>query len=105
MPRCDYGLLVLYVTETVETDVYGHIIPPNERVAQCIYLESYKERKDGTLYYFEKKKSALISAYCMASICPADDFRDVIRQKKVEKMLFISNDMHVSLTEYMRDEL
>ena len=62
MPECPYYLAELltdiYITEKNETDVYGHTIPPNERVAKCRYLETHSERKDGTLYYFEAKKIA-----------------------------------------------
>ena len=65
-------------------------MPPNERIAQCLYLESHTERKDGTLYYYKTKKMALISAYCMAGICPADDFRDVVRHKKTEKCCLLA---------------
>ena len=60
----------IYKTEAAEKDNYQHEIPASQRVMKCIYLELFRESKDHDIYYIEEKKVTLISAYCIAGICP-----------------------------------
>ena len=61
---------IIYETEESEKDDYNHEMPAHHKVITCSYLEVHKDIKEGTIYYIEQKKKAVISAYCIAGVCP-----------------------------------
>ena len=43
-------------------------MPEHQKVIVCSYLEVHKDIKNGTLYYIEHKKKAIISTYCIVRV-------------------------------------
>ena len=52
------------------TDDYRHTFLPYHRVVEGNYLEVFKERSDGSLYYVDVKHKAIVSAFCVVGNCP-----------------------------------
>ena len=87
----------IYKTEAAEKDDYQHEISASQRVMKYNYLELFRESKDGDIYFIEEKKVALISAYCIAGICPELKPCEEKRQGKWVDMFQVSHDMHQAI--------
>ena len=59
----------IYETEESEEEDYNHEMPAHQKVTTCS-LEVHKDIKEGTIYYIEQKKKAVISTYYIAEVCP-----------------------------------
>ena len=97
------GILVskIHETETTEKDDYQHKIPASQCVMKCNYLELFRESKDCDIYYIEEKKVALMSAYCIAGICPELKPCQEKHQGKWVDMFQVSHDMHQAILELL----
>ena len=62
-------------TNIHETEESDHEMPAHQKVITCSYLEVHKDTKEGTIYYIEQKKKAVISTYCIAGVCPTLEIR------------------------------
>ena len=60
----------LYETKWEVTNDYKHSFPPFYCVAEGSLLEVFKEIHDSHLYYPDRKRKAMISAYCVVGNCP-----------------------------------
>ena len=70
MATCITLVLISKIYNKIEAANYQHEIPASQSVMKCNYFELFQESKYGYIYYIEEKKVALISAYCIAGICP-----------------------------------
>ena len=59
-----------FETKAETTGDYRHTFPLAHRVMEGHCLEIYKETNDGTLYYIDNTRKALISAFCVVGNCP-----------------------------------
>ena len=83
--------------EAAEKDDYQHEISASQHVMKCDYLELFWESKDGDIYYIKEKKVALISAYCIAGICPELKPYQEKRRGKWVDLFQVSHDMHQAI--------
>ena len=93
-----------YETSAEEKDDYNHTFPQFHRVVKGNYLEIYKERIDGNLYYVDLKREAIISAYCVVGNCPTPTNITVKQRGKDVDMFLIDHDMHQALSELVNSE-
>ena len=93
-----------FMTEASMKDDYNHTFPPYHRVVIGHYLEVHKETTNGTLYYVNTKKEALISAFCVVGNCPLPTSVTVKKNKKDVEMFLIVNDLHQYLCELVNYE-
>ena len=106
----DYPYYLLQVTsppyETVSEvkDDFNHTIPPYHRVIEGNYLEVHKETVNGTLYYIETSKKAIISTFCIVGNCPLPQLVPTKKSKKMIDMFLISDDLHQTLCELVLSE-
>ena len=66
------------------TDDYRHTFPPYHCVVEGNYLEVFKERSNGSLYYVDVKQKAIVSAFYVVGNCPT---LPTVTEKKCEKKL------------------
>ena len=92
--------------ETTDTvlDDYNHSFPPNHRVVKGNYLEMHKDLTDGTLYYVDETRQAIISAFCVVGNCPEPPHTSGQRRGKTIEMYFINTDLHQALSELVNYE-
>ena len=88
-----------FKTKAETTDDYRHTFPSVRWVMEGHYLEIYNETNDGTLYYINNTRKALISVFCVVGNC-----RELpsIQQKKHRKnveMFIVNHDIHQALYE------
>ena len=93
-----------YETESEVTDDYKHTFQPFHHVVEGNYLEIHKEVGDGTLYYVDTKRKALISAFCVVGNCPTLPTLTVKRRGKNVDMFLVSHDVHQVLSELVSSE-
>ena len=93
-----------FVTDDVITDNYNHSLLPQHRVIKGHYLELFREQKYGFIYYLEKSKEAVISAFSVIGVCPDLDTVAIKRKGKMEEMYILDNDLHQSLCELANND-
>ena len=83
---------------------YRHTFPPSHRVAEGHYLEVHREANDGTIYYVDIKRKALISAFCVVGNCP--ELPSILQKKRGKdvEMFVVDNGMHQALSELVNSE-
>ena len=84
----------LFKTKAETTDNYRHTFPPAHRVVEGPYLEIYKETNDGTLYYIDNTRKALISAFCVVGNCPELPSTQLKKRGKNVEMFIVNHDIH-----------
>ena len=63
-----------------------------------------EEIRQGIAYYTEDRKIALVSCYCIVGICPVEETVQEKRCGITEEMLFVGVELHIALTELVRDD-
>ena len=71
----------------------------SNRVFQGNYFESFKEVRNGEIYYLDTKYIAIISSLCVVGICPELDAIKQRRKGKDKEMFFVSFDLQQALCE------
>ena len=89
----------LFETESEVTDDYRHTFPPAHRVVEDHYLEIHRETNNGTVYYVDHIRKALISAFCIVGNCP--ELPTTLQNKcgKNVDMFIVDHDIHQVLSE------
>ena len=89
----------LFETESEVTDDYRHTFPPAHRVVEGHYLEIHRETNNGTVYYVDQTRKALISAFCIVGNCP--ELPTTLQRKcgKNVDMFIVDHDIHQVLSE------
>ena len=80
------------------TDDYRHAFLPYHHVVEGNYLEVFKERSDGSLYYVDVKHKAIVSAFFVIGNSPT---LPTVTEKKRGKnlaMFLVDYDMHQVLS-------
>ena len=93
-----------YETVSEINDDYRHTFPPNHRAVEGNYVEVFKERSDGSLYYVDVKQKAIVSAFCVVGNCPT---LPTVTEKECGKnleMFLVDYDMHQVLSELVNTE-
>ena len=100
----DHPYYLLKVTSFFKTkaetrDDYRHTFPPGHRVVEGHDLEIYNETNDGTLYYIDNTRKALISAFCVVGNCPELPSTQQKKRGKNVEMFIVDHDIHKALYE------
>ena len=93
-----------FITTSSMKDDYNNKFPPSQRVVMGNYLEIHKETSNGTLYYVDMKREAMISAFCVVGNCPTPTSVTLRKHGKEVEMLLIDHDMHQVLCELVNNE-
>ena len=99
----DHPYYLLKVTSLFKTKAetrgdYRHTFPPGHRVVEGHYLEIYNENNDGTLYYIDNTREALISAF-FAGNCPELPLTQQKKGGKNVEIFIVDHDIHKTLYE------
>ena len=92
-------VISLFETKAETTDDYRHTFSPAHRIVESHYLEIYKEINDGTLYYIDNTRKALISAFCVFGNCPVLPSTQQKKRRKNIEMFIVNHDIHQVLYE------
>ena len=100
----DHPYYLLKVTSFFKTKAetrgdYRHTFPPGHRVVEGHDLEIYNENNDGTLYYIDNTRKALISAFCVVGNCPELPSTQQKKRGKNVEMFIVDHDIHKALYE------
>ena len=67
-------------------------MPACQKVSVCSYLE-----KEGTIYYTEQKKKAIISTYCIAGVCPTLEIHQEKCCGSMQDMYLVTHDTNEAI--------
>ena len=95
----------IYETEESEKDDYNHEMPAHQKVITCSYLEVHKDIKEGTIYYTEQKKKAVISNYCIAGVCPTLEIHQEKHCRSMEDMYLVTHDRNKAILSLLSEEI
>ena len=94
-----YLLKLTHSRHLMTTDNYKHTFPKQHRVFQGNYFESFKEARNGEIYYLDTKYTAIISSLCVVGTCPELNAIKQRRKGNDKEMFFVSFDLQNALCE------
>ena len=90
----------LFLTDSNVKDDYGQTFLPMTKVIAGNYYEHFKQVKEGDLYYLDQTKTAVISCFNVAGVCPELSEIEQQRRGKNKQMGLVTHELHQALSEY-----